>query len=97
MVGVRECALQRLRHRHWPAHSKLVGEHQPGFTKGRPAQFGFLIGGELRVMEAAFRLGAKCREVVGIDFGYVCHVSKLPETEEPGRKSAPAISVTMHR
>jgi hypothetical protein len=28
-------------------------------------------------MEAALSLGAKCREVVTIDFGYVCHVSKL--------------------
>ena len=58
-------------------NSKLVGEHQPGFTQGRPAQFGFLIDGELRMMKAALGLGAKCREVMTIDFGNVCHVSKL--------------------
>lgn len=78
MVGVRECVLQRFRHRHWPTHAKLVGEHQPGFTQGRPAQFGFLVDGELRMMEAALGLGAKCRKVATIDFGNVCHVSKLP-------------------
>jgi hypothetical protein len=77
MVGVGECVLQRFRHRHWPSHAKLVGEHQPSFTQGRPAQFGFLIDGELGMMEAALGLGAKCREVVTIDFGNVCHVSKL--------------------
>ena len=79
MVGVRECVLQRFGHRHWPLHSELVCEHQPGFTEGRPAQFGFLIDGELGMMEAALGLGAKCREVTAIDFGNVCHVSKLPE------------------
>ena len=79
MVGVREGALHGAGHRHWPAHSKLVGEHQPGFTQRRPAQFGFLIDGELCMMEAPLGLGAKCREVTAIDFGNVCHVSKLPE------------------
>jgi hypothetical protein len=29
------------------------------------------------MMEAALGLGAKCREVVTIDFGNVCHVLKL--------------------
>ena len=78
MVGGRECVLHGPGHRQWPAHAELVGEHQPGFTQGRPAQFGFLIDGELRVMKAALGLGAKCREVMTIDFGYVCHVLKLP-------------------
>lgn len=79
MIGVGECGLHGFGHRHWPAHSKLVGEHQPGFTQRCPAQFGFLIGSELGMMEAALSLGAKCREVAAIDFGNACHVSKLPE------------------
>jgi hypothetical protein len=65
-------------HGHWPAQSQLVGKHQPGFTQRRPAQFGFLIDGKLCMMEAALGLGAKGREVTAIDFGNVCHVSKLP-------------------
>ena len=77
MVSVRDCVFQGFGYRRGPPHSKLIGEHQPGFTQGRPAQFGFLIDGELRMMEAPLSLGAKCREVMTIDFGYVCHVSKL--------------------
>ncbi|MEP7174027.1 MAG: hypothetical protein ABI705_11110, partial [Aestuariivirga sp.] len=69
--------------------------HQPGFTQGRPAQFGFLVDGELRMLKAALGLGAKCREVVTIDFGNVCHVSNFSETEEHDRRSAPAIAVTL--
>lgn len=78
MVSLRESDFHGFRHGHRPAHSKLVGENQPGFSQGRPAQFGFLIDGELRMMEAALGLGAECREIMTIDFGYVCHVSKLP-------------------
>lgn len=77
VVGVGGCALHWIGCRHWPAHSKLVGEHQPGFTQGRPAQFSFLVDGELRMMKAAFGLGTKCREVVTTDFGNVCHVSNF--------------------
>ncbi len=78
MICVRDRNFYGFGHRHRPAHSQLVGEHQPGFTQGRPAQFGFLIHGELRMMEAALGLGTKCREVTAIDFGNVCHVLKLP-------------------
>jgi hypothetical protein len=78
MVCVRE-RFQGFGHWHWPAHPELVGEHEPGFTQGRPAQFGFLVDGELRVMKAALGLGAKCREVVTIDFGNACHVSNFSE------------------
>jgi hypothetical protein len=34
----------------------------------------------LRMMKAALGLGTKCREVVTIDFGNVCHVSNFSET-----------------
>lgn len=81
--------------RHWPAHSQLVGKHQPGFTQGCPAQFGFLVDSVLRMLKAALSLGAKCREVMTIDFGNVCHVSNFSETEEHDRRSAPAIAVTL--
>jgi hypothetical protein len=77
MVCARGSVFHGFEHGHWPTQSKLVGEHQPGFTQGRPAQFGFLIDGKLGMMEAALSLGAKCREVLTIDFGNVCHVSKL--------------------
>ena len=77
MVGVKESAFQWFGYGHWPSHSKLVGKRQPGFAQGRPAQFGFLVDGELGMMEAALGLSAKCREVVTIDFANVCHVSKL--------------------
>jgi hypothetical protein len=79
MVCARGRVFHEFGHRHGPSHSKLVGEHKPGFTEGSPAQFGFLIGGELGMMEAALSLGAECREVTAIDFGNVCHASKLPE------------------
>jgi hypothetical protein len=78
MVCARWSLFHKFGHRHWPSHSELVGKHQPGFTQRGPAQFGFLIDGELRMTEAPLGLGAKCREVTAIDFGYVCHVSKLP-------------------
>jgi hypothetical protein len=79
VVCVGGCALHGVGGRHRPAHSELVGEHQPGFAQGRPAQFGFLVDGELRMMKAALGLGTKCREVVTIDFGNVCHVSNFSE------------------
>jgi hypothetical protein len=78
MVCASGCVVQGFGHGHWPAQSQLVGEHQPSFAQRGPAQFGFLIDGELRMMETALGLGAKCREVTAIDFGYVCHVTKLP-------------------
>lgn len=79
MVCVRERLFHGLGHRHRPTHSKLVGEHQPGFAEGCPAQFGFLVDGELGMVEAALGLGTKCREVVTIDFGNVCHASNFSE------------------
>jgi hypothetical protein len=38
-----------------------------------------MVDGELRMMEAAFGLGAKCREVMTVYFGSVCHVSNFSE------------------
>ena len=78
MVCARERVFHGFGHWHWPAQSQLVGEHKPSFAQRSPAQFGFLIDGELSMMEAPLSLGAKCREVTAIDFGNVCHVSKLP-------------------
>ncbi len=95
VVCVRGCVLHGFACHHRPAHSELVGEYQPGFTKGRPAQFGFLIDGELRMMEAALGLRTKCREVMTIYFGNVCHVSNFSETEKHDRRSAPAIAKTL--
>jgi len=70
---------------HRPPHAKLVSEGKPCFAQGCPAQPGLLIVGKLRVKEAAFSLGAKCREVATADFGCVRHVSKLL-----GKLKAPA-------
>ena len=60
---------------HGPTQAKLVGEGQPGFPEGRPAQSGLLIVGELRMKKAALSLGAKSREVAAADFRNVRHVS----------------------
>jgi hypothetical protein len=96
MVRVREGTFQWFGDRHWPAHSKLIGKCQPGFPQGHPAQFGLMIECQLRVKKAAFSLGAKCREGMTVDFGYVRHVSKLlRKLIAPGRKSAPAASETL--
>src|SRR3990170_7089645 len=96
MVCVRKGAFQWFGHWHGPSHSKLVGKGQPGFAQGHPAQFGLMIECELRMKEAAFSLGAKCREGMTVDFGYVRHVSKLlSKLKAPGRKSAPAASETL--